>query len=165
MHRVFQPSAAEPLDFERTVEDLLLALRTQFHIIKILYDPYQMQATAQRLQRAGLPIEEFPQTVPNLTAASRKSLRADPGGKSRNLSRRRHAACYISCCCGRDTDEAGALRKRNSRTRLTSSSPWRWLVHAAVEGQASAPMRIPPEVLMRLASMGPYRRLIGDGRG
>jgi hypothetical protein len=38
--------------------------------------------------------------------------------------------------------------------------------HAAVEGQASAPMKIPPEVLVRLASMGSYnnRRSTGDNR-
>jgi hypothetical protein len=29
-----------------------------------------MQASAQRLQREGIKIEEFPQSVPNLTEAS-----------------------------------------------------------------------------------------------
>ncbi len=29
-----------------------------------------MQASAQRLAKAGMPIEEYPQTVPNLTAAT-----------------------------------------------------------------------------------------------
>jgi phage terminase large subunit-like protein len=36
----------------------------------VLFDPYQMMSSAQRLARAGLPIEEFPQSSPNLTAAS-----------------------------------------------------------------------------------------------
>ena len=36
----------------------------------IWYDPYQMQASAQGLAKAGMPIEEYPQTVPNLTAAT-----------------------------------------------------------------------------------------------
>ena len=36
----------------------------------IWYDPYQMQASAQRLAKAGMPIEEYPQSVPNLTAAT-----------------------------------------------------------------------------------------------
>ena len=35
-----------------------------------MFDPWQMQAVAQRLAKAGLPVEEFPQTCPNLTAAS-----------------------------------------------------------------------------------------------
>jgi Phage Terminase len=36
----------------------------------VLYDPWQMQATAQRLVKAGLPLVEFPQSSPNLTAAT-----------------------------------------------------------------------------------------------
>ena len=36
----------------------------------VRYDPYQLVSTAQRLQKAGLPMEEFAQSSPNLTAAS-----------------------------------------------------------------------------------------------
>jgi hypothetical protein len=69
-HRVFQPSPEQPLDFESTIEQTLLDLHQRFNIAKVLFDPYQMQATAQRLTRAGLTIEEFPQSPANLTAAS-----------------------------------------------------------------------------------------------
>jgi hypothetical protein len=69
-HRVFQPTPDEPLDFEATIEATLLDLVGRFQVRKILFDPYQMAASAQRLERAGLPIEEFPQSSPNLTAAS-----------------------------------------------------------------------------------------------
>jgi phage terminase large subunit-like protein len=69
-HRVFQPSPDRPLDFESTIEATLLELRGRFAVRAVLYDPYQMAATAQRLSRRGLRMEEFPQTVPNLTAAS-----------------------------------------------------------------------------------------------
>jgi phage terminase large subunit-like protein len=69
-HRIFQPSPSEPLDFEAAIESTLLDLNTRFRVIKVLYDPYQMMAVAQRLSRAGVPMEEYPQTVPNLTQAS-----------------------------------------------------------------------------------------------
>jgi phage terminase large subunit-like protein len=69
-HRIYQPSAADPLDFERVIEATLLELNKRFRVRKVWYDPYQMHATAQRLTRAGLKLEEFPQTVPNLTEAS-----------------------------------------------------------------------------------------------
>jgi phage terminase large subunit-like protein len=39
-------------------------------VCKILYDPYQMVALAQRLHKSGLPMEEFRQSPPNLTLAS-----------------------------------------------------------------------------------------------
>ncbi len=69
-HRVYQPTAQEPLDFERAIEATLLDLNKRFRVRKVWYDPFQMHATAQRLIRAGLKLEEFPQTVPNLTEAS-----------------------------------------------------------------------------------------------
>jgi Phage Terminase len=69
-HRVFQPTPDQPLDFELTIEVYLLDLMRRFRVRSIFYDPWQMQATAQRLIKAGLPLEEFPQSSPNLTAAS-----------------------------------------------------------------------------------------------
>jgi phage terminase large subunit-like protein len=68
-HRVFQPSAAYNLDFEATIERTLLDLRGRFAVRAVRYDPWQMAAVAQRLTRAGLPMREYPQSVPNLTAA------------------------------------------------------------------------------------------------
>jgi Phage Terminase len=69
-HRIFQPSAADPLDFEATIERTLLELQRRFYVREVRFDPYQMQSTAQRLTAAGLPMIEFPQSVPNLTEAS-----------------------------------------------------------------------------------------------
>jgi hypothetical protein len=69
-HRIFQPSATDPLDFERTVEATVKEWFARFSVAAVLYDPYQMQAVAQRLEKAGVPMHEFPQTVGNLTAAS-----------------------------------------------------------------------------------------------
>jgi phage terminase large subunit-like protein len=69
-HRVFQPSKDAPLDFELTIESHLLDLKRRFQLRQVRYDPYQMVSTAQRLAKAGIPIEELPQTVANLTACS-----------------------------------------------------------------------------------------------
>ena len=69
-HRVFQPSPDDPLDFEDTVESTLHELANRFRVRRVLFDPWQMQSVAQQLVRAGISIEEFPQTVSNLTSAS-----------------------------------------------------------------------------------------------
>jgi phage terminase large subunit-like protein len=69
-HRIFQPTPDQPLDFEATVEATLIDLCNRFAVRSIYFDPYQMQAVAQRLQKRGLPVREFRQTVPNLTLAS-----------------------------------------------------------------------------------------------
>jgi phage terminase large subunit-like protein len=69
-HRIFQPTPEQPLDFEATIEAYILDLKQRFSVRKILYDPYQMASTAQRLTKLGLPLEEFPQSSGNLTLAS-----------------------------------------------------------------------------------------------
>jgi phage terminase large subunit-like protein len=69
-HRVFTPTTGYPIDFEATIEATVLEWREKFLLRRLLYDPFQMAAVAQRLQRAGVRMEEFPQTVPNLTAAT-----------------------------------------------------------------------------------------------
>ena len=69
-HKVFTPTPGDPIDFEDTVEKTLREWHARFRMRQILFDPYQMAAVAQRLARERLPIEEYPQTLPNLTAAT-----------------------------------------------------------------------------------------------
>ncbi len=69
-HAIWQPSPDDPLDFETTVEVELMDLARRFALREVRYDPFQMQATAERLRAARLPMLEFPQTAENLTAAS-----------------------------------------------------------------------------------------------
>ena len=67
-HRVFVPGSGDPIDFEATVERTLLDWRQRFVLRQVLFDPFQMASTAQRLAKADVPIEEYPQTVPNTRA-------------------------------------------------------------------------------------------------
>ena len=69
-HRIFQPTAADPIDFEMMVEATIEDFARRFRVREVKYDPYQMQAVAQRLARAGIVMTEFPQSTPNLTEAS-----------------------------------------------------------------------------------------------
>jgi hypothetical protein len=66
-HRIFQPTKKQPLDFEATIERTVRDFRKRFAVRGVFYDPFQMAAVAQRLQKAGAPMREFPQTVGNLT--------------------------------------------------------------------------------------------------
>ncbi len=69
-HAVFRPTPEEPIDFEDQIEVTVSDFATRFRVELAWYDPYQMVASAQRLAKAGIPMDEFPQSVPNLTAAS-----------------------------------------------------------------------------------------------
>jgi len=66
-HRIWQPSPKEPLDIEATIEVHLVWVMENYRLSKILYDPYQFHRSATTLKSEGLPMEEFPQTVSNLT--------------------------------------------------------------------------------------------------
>jgi phage terminase large subunit-like protein len=69
-HRIYQPTKRDNIDFEEEVEQTILDLRQRFLLRRCHYDPYQMQASAQRLRRLGVQMFEYPQSVPNLTRAS-----------------------------------------------------------------------------------------------
>lgn len=69
-HRIVTPTRDDPIDFEAHIEDTLLGLKSRFRVREVRYDPYQMAATAQRMQRAGINMVEFPQSPSNITAAS-----------------------------------------------------------------------------------------------
>jgi phage terminase large subunit-like protein len=64
------PAPDDPINFEATVEATLLEWRKRYLVRKVLFDPFQMVSVAQRLAKAHIQIEEFPQTVPNLTACT-----------------------------------------------------------------------------------------------
>jgi phage terminase large subunit-like protein len=68
-HRIFQPRPNAPLDFEATIEATVRDFAHRFSVRGVHYDPYQMAAVAQRLSASGVPMREYPQSVPNLTAA------------------------------------------------------------------------------------------------
>src|SRR5215471_6319715 len=55
------------IDFDATIARTVRDLMKRFAARGVYYDPYQMAAVAQRLQQAGVPMREFPQTVGNLT--------------------------------------------------------------------------------------------------
>ena len=69
-HRIFTPSVLDPIDFEATVEATVLDWRKRFVLRKVWFDPFQMVSVAQRLAKEHIQVEEYPQTVPNLTAAT-----------------------------------------------------------------------------------------------
>ena len=64
-HHIWQPSAAEPLDLEATIEEFLHKLHRDFRLTKAYADPYQMHRSLVTLKAAGVAVEEFPQTVAN----------------------------------------------------------------------------------------------------
>ncbi len=65
--RFWQPSKAQPMDLEVTMEAYLLELSRGYNLTSVLFDPFQFHRSAMTLQKQGLPMVEFPQTSGNLT--------------------------------------------------------------------------------------------------
>ena len=69
-HRVFQPSAQNPLDFEATIETTMRELQARFELREVRFDPVPDAGERSALTARRRPMVEFPQSVPNLTEAS-----------------------------------------------------------------------------------------------
>ena len=69
-HRIFQPIPDKPLDFELTIEAYLLDLSGDFRCAVVRLIRIKCNRPPSAWPRPGSPIEEFPQSSPNLTAAS-----------------------------------------------------------------------------------------------
>jgi phage terminase large subunit-like protein len=78
--RFWQPSAADPLDLEDTMESYLLELHRGYHLLRCNYDPIQFHRSAMTLAKKGLPMQEYPQTVPNLTECGQNLYDLVQGG-------------------------------------------------------------------------------------
>ncbi len=66
-HRIWQPTANQPMDFEHTVEKFLREIDRRFLLQGAYYDPFQFHRSATTLKLDGLPMKEFPQSVNNVT--------------------------------------------------------------------------------------------------
>jgi phage terminase large subunit-like protein len=136
-HYVFQPSDDEPLDFEATIERTLLDLHKRFFLRKVLFDPWQMQATAQRLTRAGLQIEEFPQSPANLTAISQNLFELIQG---QNLILYPDAGMRlaISRTVAIETARGWRITKEKQSHKIDVIVALAMAAHAAVQGQSES---------------------------
>jgi Phage Terminase len=137
-HKIFQPSASDPLDFEETVETTLQELMGRFRVREVRYDPYQMQAVAQRLTRASVPMVEFAQSVPNLTEASTNLYELI---KSGNLIAYRDAGIRlaVSRAVAIESTRGWKIAKEKSGHKIDVVIALGLAALGAVQGQSKAP--------------------------
>ena len=67
-HRIWQPTKAEPVDLEHTIEAYIQDIHRNFHIASVYYDPSQFVRSAQFLSGQGIPLKEYTQVPVNLTS-------------------------------------------------------------------------------------------------
>jgi phage terminase large subunit-like protein len=148
-HRVYQPSVVDPLDFEATIENTVRELRRRFQIMQVRFDPWQMQSTAQRLAREGIKIEEFPQSVPNLTTASQNLYELIQG---HNLVLYADAGMRlaVSRAVALETPRGWRIAKEKQSHKIDVVVALAMACHAAVAGQADVPVNWTSEMLAEI---------------
>lgn len=160
-HRIFQPSSADPRDFEATIEATLRELKRRFRVREVLYDPYQMQAVAQRLTKAGVPMVEFAQSVPNLTEASTNLYELI---KAHNLVVYPDAAIRLGIqrAIAVETTRGWRIAKEKTSHKIDVVVALGMAAHGAVQGGiAKPPMKISAALLERARQPTVYSRLHG----
>jgi phage terminase large subunit-like protein len=153
-HRVFQPSAADPLDFEASIENTVRELCGRFHVVQCLFDPWQMMSVSQRLTRQGVRIEEFPQSTPNLTAASQNLFELIQG---RNLVLYPDAGMRlaISRAVAVETARGWKISKEKQSHKIDVIVALAMSAHAAVQGHA--PVIVTSDLISRILATPPRR--------
>lgn len=69
-HYIFKPREGEKIDLEDTVEASILGTSNKYDIANLLYDPYQFARSAATLEKLGIAVQEWPQTVGNTVRMS-----------------------------------------------------------------------------------------------
>jgi terminase large subunit-like protein len=150
-HRIFQPSADDPIDFEMMIEGTVRNFANRFNVREVRFDPYQMQAVAQRLTRAGVNMVEFPQSVPNLTEAS-TNLYELVKGRGIVFYPDAGVRLAFSRAVALETTRGWRIAKEKASHKIDVVVALAMSAHGAVhEGEADAPMDITPELLAMAA--------------
>lgn len=66
----FQGRPGKEVDLEEQVEAYIRKLNNDFNLLEVRYDPYQFKRSAQTLEKEGIKMVEYPQTLDRLTAMS-----------------------------------------------------------------------------------------------
>lgn len=137
-HREFRPTPDHPIDFALTVERTLEDWRRAYRIKEVAYDPYQLQAVAQNMRRAGINMVEFVQSSGNLNEVATRLF---------NLITERKISFY----------PAPNLRQAFSNTIATESTRG-WKIDKAKQSH-----RIDLVVALGMAVTAAMRAVEGDG--
>jgi Phage Terminase len=139
-HYIFQPTAKEPLNFEATIERTLRELIHRYAVRGVHFDPYQMASVAQRLQAAGVPMREYPQTTGNLTEIG-SCLYELIKGRGLAVYRDAGVRLAISRTIAIETPRGWRIAKEKAAHKIDVVVALAMACHAAVQGS-----RIPEEL-------------------
>ena len=157
-HRVFQPSPADPLDFEASIEASLFELHRNFRVqtvwFELLSDAIQRAAVdARRRADARVSADRA-----ELDGGVARFVRADNRQVWRTPMR-----LAVSRAVALETARGWRIAKEKQSHKIDVVVALAMAAHACVQGQATAPVVISQELLSRIMQM-PRRREMGSAR-
>lgn len=141
-HRIWTPRKGEALDLEETVEAYIYELRNRLGIARLQFDPYQMARSAATLKKAGVRVEELPQTSGNLTAAGQNLYDLVTSGRLAMYpddALRRHALNAVAI----ESARGWRLAKEKSSRKIDALVALSFACLGAVEGKVQQPQPDP----------------------
>ena len=162
-HKVFTPTPGDPINFEATVEATLLDWKKRYRLRKVYFDPFQMVAVAQRLEKQHIKIEPFAQTTANLTEATSNLFDLI---QSRSIVLYPDAAMRLAASRAviRENSRGGCLDKLKQSHKIDSIVALAMAALAAVKGQSEssynfwAPLGLDTDGVTPLEDPGDYEQ-------
>ena len=122
------------MDLEATIEEYLRTLHIAYRLVRIYADPYQLHRSITTLQRAGLPIQEFPQTSANCTRMGQTLFDA-LNGRNIALYRARDMRQHALNTIAIDTARGWRIAKEKSTKKIDAIAALAMACVAAIDVQ------------------------------
>jgi hypothetical protein len=132
-HKIFTPTDGQEIDFE-IVYETIGRLCNRFDVKIVAYDPFQMEAVAQRLARANVPMEKLKQTTENLTAFG-SCLYDLLKSKKIRLYADEDIRIAMSRCVAIETTRGWKISKEKASHHIDIVVALAMACHVALEGQ------------------------------
>lgn len=115
--KFWQPSSTDVMDLEETMEKFLLELYDGYTLESVKYDPYQFHRSAVTLEKEGLHMEEYPQTLGNLTEIGQNIYDLVEYGNI-ILYACKDLRYEATCAIGKETSRGLQIRKDKSTAKI-----------------------------------------------
>jgi phage terminase large subunit-like protein len=130
-HRIWQPRPGDTLDLGSTLEFFISGLSQRATIEKILFDPSQMQRTAQLLREGFIEVEELAQTEQNLSAAT-ECLYDYLLNRRLRIYQAEDLRSHVLNASTKETERVFRLRKESQRKKIDAAVALSFAILCAV---------------------------------
>ena len=152
----FNPAGVSPSTLnEWSKARCWIGASSRYKVKTVVYDPYQMASTSQRMMVEGLPMEEFPQTSGNLTEMS-SNLFELVMGRNLQLYPSEEMRLAVARAVAVEGTRGWKIAKEKASHKIDVAVGLAMAAHAAVTAHKTKPQRIRISTYAAPYSTGPF---------